>query len=262
VGIDWDQVKSKTLWHYEDLTAKMLEVLDYGFVQEHYNHSMEEAASYSLRIRQGYRQHGREATFIGEITDHFSALDDFGVRDYLDLVRQVEKREKCETFLQRTGFGFEALIQILNYLFRWVLPFKCPVKELVDTHDKNDSAAVEELRKYKIRSNLDVLENCRTRASRRKLARETGLAETWMLGLAHRADISRLAYVRGKTVKHLCGGGYDTLVKIAAADLLKMEEDMAAYYRTIGKRFSDFKAVIPLDWMIGGARILPRLIEN
>jgi hypothetical protein len=262
VAIDWDQVKSKTLWHYEDLIAKMLEVLEYGFVQEHYNHSMEEAASYSLRIRQGYRQHGREATFISELTDHFITLGDLGVRDYQDLVRQVETREKCETFLQRTGFRFEALIQTLNYLFRWVLPFKCPVKELVDAVDKNDIAAVEGLRKFEIRSNLDVLENCRTRASRRKLARETGVAEIWILDLAHRADISRLAYVRGKTVKHLCGGGYDTLDKIADAELLKMEEDMTAYYRTIGKKFSDFKAVIPLDWMIGGAKILPRLIEK
>jgi hypothetical protein len=261
VAIDWDQVKSKTLWHYEDLIKKMLEVLEYGFVQEHYNHSMEEAASYSLRIRQGYLQHGKEAVFIGEITDHFSTLGDLGVSSYLDLVRQVETREKCETFLQKTGFGFEALIQTLNYLFRWVLPFKCPVKELVDAANKNDRVAVEGLKKKKIGSNLDILENCRTRASRRKLAKETGVTETWLLDLAYRADISRLAYVRGKTVKHLCGGGYDTLDKIAAADLTTMEEDMAAYYKTIGKSFSDFKAVIPLDWMIGGAKILPRVIE-
>jgi hypothetical protein len=42
----------------------------------------------------------------------------------------------------------------------------------------------------------------------------------------------------------------------------KMEADMTAYYATIGKGFSDFKTVIPLDWMIGGARTLPRLVEE
>jgi hypothetical protein len=67
--------------------------------------------------------------------------------------------------------------------------------------------------------------------------------------------------VRGETVKHLCRGGYNTLEKIANADLRQMEADMTAYYTTIGKRFSDFKAVIPLDWMIGGAKILPRVIK-
>lgn len=260
--IDWDHVKAKTLWHYEALIEKMLSVLDYGFVQEHYNHTMEEAASFSLRIRQGYLQNGKEAVFIGEITDHFNTLGNLGVRNYLDLVRQVETRAKCELFVQETGFCFEALIQTLNFLFRWVLPFKCSVKELVDTVNETNMVAVEVLKKYKIRSNLDVLEACRTRASRSKLARKTGIAETFILGLVHRADISRLAYVRGKTVKHLCGGGYDTLDKIADADLKKMGEDMTAYYGTMGKRFSDFKAVIPLDWMIGGATVLPRVIDE
>ena len=49
--------------------------------------------------------------------------------------------------------------------------------------------------------------------------------------------------------------------KIASADMNKMEEDMTAYYATLGKSFSDFKAVIPLDWMIGGAKVLPKIVE-
>jgi hypothetical protein len=55
----------------------------------------------------------------------------------------------------------------------------------------------------------------------------------------HKVDISRLAYVRGKTVKHLCGGGYDNLEKIANADAVEMEERMGAYYRTLGKTLAD-----------------------
>jgi hypothetical protein len=262
VKIDWDQVKKKTLWDYEDLIEKMLNVLDYGFVQEHYNHTMDEAAAFSERIRHGYQQNGREAAFISEITEHFRTLSGLDTRNYQDLVRQIDTRVKCEVFLQKTGIRFEALIQTLNYLFRWVLPFKCPVKELVEADDNVSTAYLEMLKKHKIRSNLDVLENCNTKGSRANLVRETGIAETFILDLAHRADISRLAYVRGKTVKHLCRGGYNTLEKIANADLRQMEADMTAYYTTIGKSFSDFKAVIPLDWMIGGAKILPRVIEE
>jgi hypothetical protein len=77
----------------------------------------------------------------------------------------------------------------------------------------------------------------------------------------HKADISRLAYVRGKTVKYLCGGGYDSLEKIATANLPEMEEKMDAYYRTLGKSLADFRSVIPLSWMIGGAKILPRVVK-
>jgi hypothetical protein len=63
-------------------------------------------------------------------------------------------------------------------------------------------------------------------------------------------------------VKHLCGGGYATLEKIANTDLAEMEERMDAYYRTFGKCLADFKAVIPLPWMIGGAKILPCVIRG
>ncbi len=63
------------------------------------------------------------------------------------------------------------------------------------------------------------------------------------------------------TVRHLCGGGYDTLEKIAGADLAEMEVKMDAYYQTLGKSLADFKAVIPLEWMIGGAKILPRVVK-
>ena len=81
-----------------------------------------------------------------------------------------------------------------------------------------------------------------------------------LTALVHKMDISRLAYVRGKTVQHLCGGGYDSLDRIANADLAEMEEKMGAYYQTLGKSLADFRSVIPLSWMIGGAKILPRVV--
>lgn len=260
--IDWAYVKAKTLWHYEALIEKIFGVLAYGFVQEHYNHTMEAAIRFAQQIKLGYLQNGKQTTFISEMTDHFNTLGNLGVKNYLDLVRKIETRAKCELFMQKTNFRFEALIQTLNFIFRWVLPFKCSVKELVDVTSEANMAALEVLMKYKIRSNLDVLEACRTRAGRSQLAGETGITETFILDLAHRADISRLAYVRGKTVRHLCGGGYDTLDKLAHADLRKMEENLTAYCRSMGKRFSNFKAVIPLNWMIGGATVLPKVLDE
>lgn len=260
--IDWTQVKKKTLWHYEALIKKMLFVLDYDFVQENYNHTMTEATNYAARIQKGYLQNGKEAALIDEITEQFRQLGVLGIKYYQDLVRRVNTKAKCEAFLHETGFDFDALIQVLNYLFRWVLPFKVPVKELLDTMTETDKPFIDILKKRKIRSNLDVLENFRTQMSRAAFSKETGAPEMLILELVHRADISRLAFVRGKTIKHLCGGGYDTLDKIAAADMNEMEADMTAYYATIGKRFSDFKTVIPLDWMIGGAGVLPRIVEE
>lgn len=262
MGINWAYVKEETLWGYEDLIAKLLDVLAYSFIQEHYNHTMEEADTFSNRLGQGYLQNEDEAAFIDGICANFKILDALGVSSYQDLIMKVSTRANCEAFLQATDFPFKSLIQNLNFLFRWILPFRCPLREFVDTKRESDLAALEALKKSGIRTNLDLLETCRTRAGRTRLARETGVEVGLLLDLVHRADISRLAFVRGKTVKHLCAGGYDRLEKIAQAKREVMQEDMTAYYETLGKSFSDFKAVIPLDWMVGGAGALPKVVED
>jgi len=260
--IDWTVVKKKTLWQYEQLTAKLLEVLGYGFVREHYGHSMAEARAYAMRLRQGYGQGGQALDFIEAVAGGFAALDGLGVGDYADLVERVAAQASCERFILETGFSFEALIAVLDFLFRWVLPFRIPLKEVADTLPEPRPAAAAVLKQHKIRSNLDVLEAFRSAAGRREFAARTGVSETILLALAHRADLSRLAYVRGKTIRHLCGGGYDTLDKLANAGMEQMRADMTAYYRSIGKDFADFQAVIPLDWMVGGARVLPAVLEG
>jgi hypothetical protein len=263
MNIDWKEVKKQTLWSYEDLIKKLQEVLAYHFVQEHYNHTMRQAQAYAKKIRRGYLQDQDDKTaYVDNMAANLERLETLQVGTYSGLVDQVASREQCTMFLQRTGFGFERLVETLNYLFRWVLPFKTPVREFVDADSVTSVAYLEMLKKQRIRSNLDLLEAGRAAAGRVQLSNTTGIPVEYLTALVHRADISRLAFVRGKTVKHLCGGGYDSLEKIARADLTEMEEKMDAYYRTLGKSSADFRSVIPLSWMIGGAKTLPRFVEE
>jgi hypothetical protein len=261
VTIDWDYVKKTTLWHYEPLIKKLHEVLAYDFVREHYHHSMDEAASFAGEMRQGYVQNDQPADFLLDIVDHFKGLGRLGVKDYQDLVERVDTQPQCKTFIQETSFSFKALVDTLGYLLRWALPFKCRLKKLVDPASEAEMTTADELHAHKIRFNLDLLEAGRSRPGRRALAQEAGISVALLLQLVHRADMTRLAYVRGKTVLHLCGGGYDNLAKLAAADLDQIEADMSAYYQSLGKSLSDFKAVIPLGWMVGGARVLPKVMD-
>jgi hypothetical protein len=258
--IDWEQVKRVSLWNYDELVMKLLKTLAYRFVLDHYNHTMGEAGKYAEKVQEGYLQ-GRSEPLIEQMQNNFKLLEDLQVKTYLDLVSQVESREKCASFLERTGFGFNGLIETLNYLFRWVFPFITPARELIDVNNETERANFAILKEKKLGSNLDLLEQGRRRDGRMWLFQTTGIPERFIIELVHKADISRLAYVRGKTVRHLCGGGYDTLDKIANADLGEMEQAMEFYYKTLGKSLADFKAVIPLGWMIGGARILPRVFE-
>ena len=262
VKIDWDSVKKQTLWSYEDLMKKLLSVLAYNFVAEHYNHTMKQAQGYAREIRRGYLQDRGEMTaYIDSITAHLAELETRRIGTYSELVHQVANPEHCVAFLQQTDLDFDQLIQTLNYLLRWVLPFKTPMREFIDVDNDAEARYLEALKKQRIGSNLDLLEVGRTEAGRVQLASAAEIPEALVIALVHKVDISRLAYVRGKTVKHLCGGGYDTLEKIANANLAEMEEKMDAHYRTLGKSLADFRAVIPLSWMIGGAKILPRLVQ-
>lgn len=109
---------------------------------------------------------------------------------------------------------------------------------------------------------LDLLDQGCTAVKRAQLAEATGIPRPFLLPLIHQADLSRLAYVRGKTVRHLCGGGYDTLAKLASADLQEMEAAMSVYYQTVGKRFADYKSMVPLAPLVGGARSLPKIVAE
>ncbi len=259
--IDWNSVKQQTLWSYEDLMSKLLSVLAYGFVQEHYNHTMGQAQDYAASICRGYLQNRGDMTaYVDSVAARLGDLQSRGVGTYSELVRSVATRPGCVAFLQKTDFEFDPLIQTLNYLLRWVLPFKAPLREFIDVDSPANVGRLEALKKQGIRSNLDLLEVGRTEEGRARLADSTEIPVARVLALVHKVDISRLAYVRGKTVKHLCGGGFDTLEKIANADAAKMEQAMGAYYSTLGKSLADFRAVLPLSWMIGGAQILPRVV--
>jgi hypothetical protein len=258
--IDWEQAKRVTLWDYDELVKKLLKTLAYGFVLEFYNHTMGDAGRYAEKVQEGYLQ-GRSEPAIERMLNNFKKLENLRIKTYLDLVSQVESREKCASFLEQTGFGFFGLIETLNYLLRWVMPFMTPLREFIDVDHEPERAYFEILKEKKLGSNLDLLEQGRKVDGRARLSQLSGIPESFITGLVHKADISRLAYVRGKTVRHLCGGGYDTLDKIASANLGEMELAMESYYQTLGKSLADFKAVIPLRWVIGGARILPKVLE-
>lgn len=261
--IDWSSVKRQTLWSYEDLIQKLQNVLAYGFVQEHYNHTMKQAEDYARQVRRGYLQdHGDKTAFVDRRIANLGRLKTLRVGTCSRLVDRVATREQCAAFLQQTNLEFDELIQTLNYLLRWVLPFKTPVREFIEVDRAEQIKYLEGLKQHKIGSNLDLLERGRTRAERERVSSVTGIPIAFLTALVHKADISRLAYVRGQTVRHLCGGGYDTLAKIAAADLAEMEKKMDAYYRTLGKSLSDYRSVVPLAWMIGGAQILPRVVRD
>ncbi|MCK5152609.1 MAG: hypothetical protein KAQ65_12235, partial [Candidatus Thorarchaeota archaeon] len=82
----------------------------------------------------------------------------------------------------------------------------------------------------------------------------------FILDLLHRTDISRLPWVRGKTVMALSSAGYDTLDKIANASPDKMISKLEKSLADGGKRFS--RSWIDPEGAIAQAKVIPVVISK
>ena len=255
--IDWNLVKKLTLWHYEDLIEKMLVTLSYNFIQEHYNHNMQEASSY-VRKLMGYNQKYKEP--IQKLTGIFKTLEKAEIKDYTDLVHMVETREKCVKFTENTKILFRDLIYVLNYIFRWVLPFRnVYLRQLIDSDNESHIVYVKKLRDQDIKFNLDAVECCRTIEGRAKLSEKARIPEDFILDLVNRADLTRLPYMNKKTVEHLCNAGYNNVYKLAKVEAARLREDMKSYFDKMHIRLGSF---IDIEGLVEWARAVPKIIEK
>ena len=254
--IDWNSVKKMTLWYYEDLIKKMLKTLSYNFIQEHYNHNMQEAGNYVRKLL-GYNKKYEE--HIKKLTSTFKSLENAKIKNYPDLVDKVETREKCVNFLESTKISFKDLISVLNYVFRWVLPFRnVHLRQLIDPGNESHMACINKLKDYDIKFNLDILECCRTSEGRARLSDKARIPEDFILDLVNRADLTRLPYMSKKTVEHLCDAGYDNVGKLAKVEAGRLREDMKSYFNKMGIRLGSF---IDLAGLVEWAKAVPKIVE-
>ncbi len=79
--IDWEQVKKVTLWNYDQLVEKLLKTLAYGFVLEHYNHTMDEAGRYAKKVQEGYLQGRSEPAIVDQMLTQFQKAGEFTGKD-------------------------------------------------------------------------------------------------------------------------------------------------------------------------------------
>lgn len=258
---DWEYVKKTTLWHYEDLLKKLSFVTGYPVLWRAYNHDMSRAADFARRLFPG--SNIAVGDYPALVIATIGCLERSGISSWGDLLEMVATREDCAAFIADNNLEFEELMDVLNYLLRWGFPFQTASRELLDHDNPQEMGFYEKLKCHRLMYTFDILEQGHTAQGRRDLAEHTGLLPDFVTGLAHRADIARLPYVRRKTLLPLCGAGYDTLARIAAADPSRMEADLDTYFRrTQGKSWKNYQAVIDLKGMAAWARTLPVILET
>jgi hypothetical protein len=249
------------LWQYEDLIAKLTALKVFPFLWHIYNQDLTQAAAFArcLFATNNIANNEYPASILSTIEELQSA----GVLNWGDLLSRVRTRIECVQFLGENLLYFEEFINVLNYLLRWGFPFKTSSRELLDHDDPQEMETHATLKQYRLMTSFDILESGRTLEGRRILVEKTGLSFEWITTLVHRADIARLPYVRRKTILPVCAAGYDTLAKIAAANLDQMDFDMNIYFsRKQGKPWENYKAVIVLKLLVNCARALPVIVKD
>ena len=258
---NWDYVKKTTLWNYKDLIYKLNRVSDYPAIWQAYNHNMSQAADFANRLFLG--KNIESGAYPAAVISTFRQLKAAGVVDWGGLLSRITTQSTCISFIEENHFDFEKFIDVLNYLLRWGFPFQTATRELLD-HDKPAEMVHHiALKQNKIISSFDLIERGYTSKGRLDLSALTGIPLDFVLTIIHRADIARLPFARRKTILPVCGAGYDTLAKIASADLAQFDTDMEAYFQHVqNKSWDNFKSVIVLKGLVIGAQALPVIIEE
>jgi hypothetical protein len=233
----------------------------YPVIWQAYNHNMMQAADFARRLLPD--KDIKAGEFPAGIIRNIERLKVTGIEDWGDLLSRVATRAECLEFVTTHNLDFEEFIHVLNYLLRWAFPFQTSSRELLEHENPQEMSYYEILKQHKLMNSFDILEQGYPKAGRRALAKLTGLPLDFVTSLAHRADIARLPYVRRKTILPLCGAGYDTLAKIAAADLAQMESDLDVYFQRMqGKPWGNYKSVIVLKGLVAGAQALPVIVKE
>jgi len=260
MSVNWAEVNElvKPTPSYEKLIGEIAEIWSYGFVQEIYGHDMGEAVDYLERLMGGDPR-ARFGETVERYGGVFRRLGEMGVDGYSGFLDIVRDRERLERFYDASGLPMRDIIGSLRYLLRWLLPSKIYLSQLIDREDTTQREQVATLRGTGIRFTLDLLEKGMTAEARRQVAVEAGVPVDFVTDLVNRADLTRMPYINGKTVRHYFGAGYRSLASLASADLETLRGDIREYLSSHGIRLS--RSFIELDSGIQIAGMLPRIVD-
>ena len=158
----------------------------------------------------------------------FSALQDAGVRDVLDLAERVSTRPGLERLAADCDLGAHEIAVVLKFLSYWFLPAAKLLSSLVRPGSELE-AAIKTLRLGGIRSNLEMLQEGRTPLGRREIVESSGLPSAVVAELVQRADLSRLPWASKATISNIIGAGYGSLARLASAEPEQLYQDFFRY---------------------------------
>ena len=255
--IPWDDVKRVTLWDYEQLHAKLATTAAFPLVRQYYILPLDRSAA----LAQAFFAEAPflKGTYPSDVLNGIDQLHQAGLRDWQEYIQATNTRAKLQSFLTDSPLTFDLCLALFHYLLRFGLPFVTPIRQILDDANPTEMAWYLPLKQHGINTTFHILQQAATEQQRLALANSLGLPQPAIAQLTHRADISRLPFVRRKTVLALCHAGIDTLTKLAQTEPTLAEQTMRAYH---GQKWDALKRVIPMVTFSAWARAIPPVLEG
>ena len=256
--LPWEDVKTVTLWGYEQLHHKLAAVMAFPVIRHHYNVPLAECAV----MARSFFPHADLAAgeYPAEVLNAISQLEQAGIQDWASFLQATNSRAKLAAFLNSSQMSFAACVSLFNYLLRFGLPFLTPSRQLIDETDPLEIAWHKALKARKLMHTFDLLQLGALPQQRQWLAGQINLPPVTITRLVHRADLARIPYVRQRTLLPLSGAGYCGIAALAAATPTQANTTMQAYFASQGKSWADMKKVITLPAIITWAKALPQIV--
>lgn len=233
--VNWTEVQSTIIpiKSYEDLCQRWRVSFSYPFVRRVFNATMPALMEYT-RLGVGSDPRQRYTEYCKDLIHCFSALQEAGVEDILDLLSRVEERPLLEAFSEQSGLEAVEITRTMKYLVFWFIPMSKYLSGLIQL-DSELHAAIKVLIGQGIRTNLDLLEAGNSPQKRKNLSKGSGLPPSMIDSLVNRADLSRMPWASKATTSNIIGAGYGSLRLLANADPEKLTQDYLSYGKSIGK---------------------------
>lgn len=243
---------------YTKLIEQCKEAFHFDFIKEAYNHDLEEIVAY-LDVLMGQSLSDKYQKRAKRLEEQIRILDSVGLGSYQDMINCLDTRSKIQSILNSTPLNHKDIREVVYYITYWVLPAKTYLTQLVPKEESDNIEHIKTLRKYGIRFTWDIMEKARTETQRRAIYEASKVPVDLIYRLVNLADMTRMPFVGGKTIKHYDAAGFGSLKKLADSEYDSLKEALAVYFEGIGMKLSG-SFIVPRD-NIRYARYFPALIE-
>lgn len=166
--------------------------------------------------------------------DVFKKIKKVGIKRLMEFLDKVSNQDAADSFAKQADISPSDLKFVLRTVNKY-LPFDTLMNKLVAEDDKKTLDYVARLKAVQCDHSLALLEAGRTKARRKKLAKEIGIPEGSLIDLVLRADMTRLRLSSAGSVQCNWAIGYKGIKMLQQADPDEFYTKTLEYYKNIFK---------------------------